>query len=126
LRDSLLGTAFSSAFTAFAVGYDLSSQEPRSQGGDIWRVNNIDATFFLRDADFGAFLERWQAWAMQFGEMVLVYDPIGFPDTYWTIYRTGSFPVRVEFKFQPEKKDEMEAIALFLAGFVFFIMALQY
>jgi hypothetical protein len=69
---------------------------------DEW--SDIDAMFFLRDSDFEPFMQNWQAWAEQFGELVLVYDPIGFPTTYWTIYHAEPFPQRIEFLFRPESQ----------------------
>jgi hypothetical protein len=71
---------------------------------DEW--SDLDATFFLKDEDFDAFMQEWQSWAIQFGDMVLAYDPIGFPTTYWTIYHTEGSPLRVEYKFQRESQIE--------------------
>lgn len=69
---------------------------------DEW--SDIDAMVFLKDANFEPFMREWQTWATQFGELILVYDPIGFPHTYWTIYHAEPFPQRVEFVFHPESQ----------------------
>lgn len=71
---------------------------------DEW--SDIDAMFFLKDADFEPFMQEWHTWATQFGELILVYDPIGFPTTYWTIYHAEPFPQRVEFIFRSESQME--------------------
>jgi Streptomycin adenylyltransferase len=72
---------------------------------DEW--SDIDAMFFLREDNFEAFMQEWEAWARQFGEMVLVYDPIGFPHTFWTIYHAEPFPQRIEYMFRPESQLDM-------------------
>lgn len=72
---------------------------------DEW--SDIDALFFVTDDDFEPFLQQWQTWAGQFGELILVYAPIGFPTTYWTMYHADPFPQRVEFVFRPASQQEM-------------------
>ncbi len=69
--------------------------------------SDIDAMYFIRDADFESFVENWQSWAAQFGEHVLIYDPIGFPNAFWTIYHAEPYPQRVEFGFRPESEMDM-------------------
>src|SRR5260370_15210449 len=36
--------------------------------------------------------------------MVLVYDPGGFPSTFWTIYHAELLPLRVEYILRPESQ----------------------
>lgn len=67
---------------------------------DEW--SDIDTMFFLRNANFEPFVEQAKTWMEQFGELVLVYEPIGFPHTFWTIYHAEPFPLRVEYVFRPE------------------------
>ncbi len=69
---------------------------------DEW--SDIDSLFFLKDADFELFVHEWRGWATQFGEMVLVYEPVGFPSTFWTIYHAEPFPLRVEYILRPESQ----------------------
>src|SRR5260370_16726240 len=69
---------------------------------DEW--SDIDSLFFLKDADFEFFVHEWRGWATQFGEMVLVYEPVGFPSTFWTIYHAELLPLRVEYILRPESQ----------------------
>src|SRR5260221_6850734 len=69
---------------------------------DEW--SDIDSLFFLKDADFELFVHEWRGGATQFGEMVLVYEPVGFPSTFWTIYHAELLPLRVEYILRPESQ----------------------
>lgn len=72
-----------------------SSSEGR---GDMW--SDLDLAIVLTDESFDAFELGWQAWAGQFGALLLAYrGGVGHP---WAIYDTTEVPLRVDFAFHQE------------------------
>jgi hypothetical protein len=63
--------------------------------GDDW--SDLDVALFLRDEAYDAFVREWQAWAAQFGDLLLAYvGGVGHP---WTVYAAEPLPLRVDFAF---------------------------
>jgi hypothetical protein len=74
-----------------------------SEGGSD-HYSDIDMAVFLRETDFAPFEQEWQAWASQFGPLLLAYvSGVGHP---WTVYDATPLPVRVDFVFYPETAAE--------------------
>ena len=74
-----------------------SSSESRN---DEW--SDIDVALFIRDADLAAMEQNWQAWAAQFGDLLLAYP--GADEHPWTIYRAEPVPLRVDYAFHPSSQ----------------------
>jgi len=65
--------------------------------GDEW--SDVDLALFLRDQDVAAFTRDWQAWAGQFGRLLLAYTSgLGKP---WAVYAARPLPLRADFNFWP-------------------------
>jgi Streptomycin adenylyltransferase len=66
--------------------------------GRVDQWSDIDAFLFLRDEDFDLFLQHWQTWATQLGQILLAYHPDHNPRIAWTIYHAEPIPLRVDFR----------------------------
>jgi hypothetical protein len=74
-----------------------SSSEGRA---DAW--SDVDVAVFIRDDDFNGFERDWEAWAAQFGTLLLAFiSPFEHP---WVVYDTQPLPLRVDFDFHRESR----------------------
>jgi hypothetical protein len=99
LTQRIIAAAQSDARVVGVVDYG-STSEGRA---DEW--SDIDLALFIRDADYADFERAWQAWAAQFGPLLLAYvGGIGHP---WTVYDTQPLPLRVDFALHRESAVEV-------------------